>query len=343
MPELLSQHQMSSTLDNISAAQQPSGCIPWYPGGHCDPWNHVEAAMALDAGGEHARARRAFAWLGDVQRKDGSWHAAYRAGDVLDATLDANFTAYVAAGVWHHFLATGDDDFLRATWPMVEAAIDWVLDLQAPGGEILWARDPSGRPWPGALLTSSSCVALSLRCAIEIAEAGGNDRPDWELSLELLVAAVRAGDHRFEDKSRFSMDWYYPVLGGTLDPASAESRLASRWERFCVAGLGARCVADRPWVTTGESAELALALARQGRRDDAAAILESVQHLRDDDGNYWTGATFPDGTVWPREKTTWNAGAVLLADAALDPTSATAALFGVEVESLVSEPVVDLP
>ena len=27
--------------------------IPWFPGGHCDPWNHVECAMALDVVGLH--------------------------------------------------------------------------------------------------------------------------------------------------------------------------------------------------------------------------------------------------------------------------------------------------
>ena len=30
--------------------------IPWFEGGHCDPWNHVEAAMALSVGGFHDEA-----------------------------------------------------------------------------------------------------------------------------------------------------------------------------------------------------------------------------------------------------------------------------------------------
>jgi GH15 family glucan-1,4-alpha-glucosidase len=72
-------------------------------------------------------------------------------------------------------------------------------------------------------------------------------------------------------------------------------------------------VSNRPWVTTGETCELVIALAMVGRHDDAARLFEWVQHLRAPDGNYWTGATFPDGTLWPREQTTWNAGAVLLA------------------------------
>ena len=42
-----------------------------------------------------------------------------------------------------------------------------------------------------------------------------------------------------------------------------------------------------------------------------------MQHLRDDDGSYWTGYVYPDTTRWPVERTTWTAGAVVLAADAL--------------------------
>jgi hypothetical protein len=42
-----------------------------------------------------------------------------------------------------------------------------------------------------------------------------------------------------------------------------------------------------------------------------------MQHLRDEDGSYWTGYVYPDDARWPVERTTWTAGAVLLATAAL--------------------------
>ena len=38
-----------------------------------------------------------------------------------------------------------------------------------------------------------------------------------------------------------------------------------------------------------------------------------MQHLRDDDGSYWTGLVFADGVRWPVERTTWTAAAVVLA------------------------------
>ncbi|MGH2729051.1 MAG: prenyltransferase, partial [Actinomycetota bacterium] len=215
----------SATVDFIAATQAPSGAIPWWPGGRVDPWNHIESAMGLDAGGRHDAATRAYVWLAQTQRPDGAWPAGYLDGAVIDPTLDANFSSYVGAGVWHHWLATEDDRFLADLWPVVEAAIEFTLSLQRDDGTICWARDASYRPWPGALLTSCSCIHLSLRCAISIAETLGHERPDWELSLETLVQAVTHSPDAFEPKDRFSMDWYYPVLGGVLRDGRGNHRL----------------------------------------------------------------------------------------------------------------------
>lgn len=44
------------------------------------------------------------------------------------------------------------------------------------------------------------------------------------------------------------------------------------------------------------------------------------------DGSYWTGYQYANRVIWPRERTTWTAGALLLAHAALShhvPTHAT--------------------
>ena len=78
--------------------------IQWFPGGHSDPWNHIESAMALDVAGLHKEAEHAYEWLAEIQRDDGSWHAYYRPdGSVEDAKLDSNVCAYIATGVWHHW------------------------------------------------------------------------------------------------------------------------------------------------------------------------------------------------------------------------------------------------
>jgi len=323
----LSAVQAARTAHAIASVQLPDGCIPWEDGRHADPWNHVEAAMALDVAGLHPAACRAYHWLRRHQRSDGSWAAGYRDGRIDDGFTDANFCAYAATGIWHHFLATGDCDFLRETWPMVEAAVECVLTLQQPGGEVWWARDESGRAWPGALLTSCSSVCKSLECATAVATCLGRSRRAWRESRRALTVAIKERPQAFEPKPRWAMDWYYPILCGAIRGAKADARLGDRWDAFVVEGLGVRCVADRPWITVAESAELVLTLDALGRRLDAHRVFGWLSPLRGGDGHYWTGVTFPDGELWPEERPTWTSAAVLLAADALQGISLTSGLF----------------
>jgi hypothetical protein len=336
LPGVLTAEQAASTVDAILAVQRPDGAIPWFPGHHLDPWDHIEAAMALDAAGEHDAAEAAYEWLVRHQHADGGWFAGYQDGDPTrptDRSRESNFCAYVAVGAWHHYLATGDDAFIERVWPAVAAAVEFVLALQQPGGQIGWKREAvedGGAAVTDALLTGSSSVHQALRCALAIAEHREEPQPDWELATGALGHAIRRHPERFLDKSRYSMDWYYPVLSGALRGPRAQARIEEGWSRFVVPGLGVRCVAPNPWVTGGESAELALALWAVGESDRAVRILADIQHLRADDGLYWTGYVYDDAAVWPAERTAWTAGAVLLAVAALGGDEATTAVFGAE-------------
>jgi hypothetical protein len=330
---VLTAAQAAQTVSCLVAAQRSDGAIPWFRGGHLDTWDHVEAAMALDTAGEHERAEAAYRWLAEHQLPDGSWYAAYADGDAArptDHARESNFCAYVAVGVLHHYLATGDDTFLERLWPVVAAAVEFVLRLQQPGGQIGWKREADGRPVKDALLTGSSSVHQALRCALALAEHREEPQPDWELALGLLGHAVRAHPERFLDKSRYSMDWYYPVLGGALRGDAAKARIEEGWDRFVVPGLGVRCVVPNPWVTGGESAELALTLWAMGESDEALRILKWIRHLRAEDGLYWTGYVFEDDAIWPEELTTWTAGSMLLAVAALGGDEPTVQVFGGE-------------
>lgn len=331
LPGVLTAEEAAETVRGIAATQREDGAIPWFRGHHLDPWDHVEAAMALDAAGEHARAEAAYRWLAEHQLPDGSWYAAYADGDATrptDRARETNFCAYVAVGAWHHYLSTGDDTFLGELWPVVTRAVDFVLDLQQPGGQIGWKREADGTPVADALLTGSASVHQALRCALAIAEHREEPQPDWELAVGWLGHAVRQHPERFLDKNRYSMDWYYPVLGGVLRGQAAKERIEEGWDRFVVPGLGVRCVVPNPWVTGGESAELALALWAMGESDHALDILRWIQHLRADNGMYWTGYVFEDRAFWPEEQTAWTAGSLLLAVAALGGDAATMAVFG---------------
>jgi hypothetical protein len=326
VPGVLAADDVLATARSIEAAQEESGAIRW-PDGHVDVWDHIECAMALSAAGLTAPARRAYEWLRSSQRPDGSWPRKIVDGRCADPAAESNHAAYIAVGVWHELQVTGDSGFAASMWPTVRRAIDWVLALQAPGGEIAWERDADGVTAEFALLSGCSSIHQGLRCGAALAERVGDAQPDWELAADELAHAIACHPESFADKSRFSMDWYYPVLGGAVRGAPAAARLAAGWETFVVPGLGVRCVSDQPWVTGAESCELVLALDAAGQHAAAAALFADIQHLRDADGAYWTGWQFANQAHFPHERSAWTAAAVILAADALSGTTGGAGVF----------------
>ncbi|TCO53088.1 prenyltransferase [Actinocrispum wychmicini] len=294
----------------IAGVQRSDGAIPWYDDGPLDAWNHVEAAMGLDVAGRHAEAEAAYLWLAESQNPDGSWYS------YPELAKDANFTAYAAVGVLHHALIA-DMSFLERLWPTIDAAMQFVLSLRRPDGAIRWRTGSSE-----CLLAGNSSIHLALRCATDIASRLGRSRPEWVAAADGLRAVIVNRPEVFTPKPH-SMDWYYPVLCSVV----GENGLASKWETFVVPDLGVRCVHDQPWVTGGETAELALTLAVRGDKDRARQLLADIAFLRHTDGSYWTGYQFANQVIWPAERTTWTAGAMLLAAAAIDDEPATHTVF----------------
>src|SRR5690606_8674499 len=88
LPGVLARDEVIASGEHLAGLQAASGMIPWWPGGHCDPWNHVESAIALDIAGLHDAAERAYEWLADIQRPDGSWHNYYLPDGDRDATVE---------------------------------------------------------------------------------------------------------------------------------------------------------------------------------------------------------------------------------------------------------------
>lgn len=325
----LSADELRATAMTIEACQLPNGMVQWFEGGHGDPWNHVEAAMALATAGHLDAALRAYEWLRAAQLPEGAWHNYYWPdGSIEDAKRDTNVCAYIATGIWHQYLVTGDAGVIESFWPVVEPAIDFVLSWQQRGGELTWSVDSHGQPGHYALLTGSSSAYFSLRCAVACAERIGLDRPDWELAAGRLRHAVAYRPGCFEPKGRFAMDWYYPVLTGALGQQRGDERIDERWSELVIEGCGVRCVSDRSWVTVAESAECAMALLSLGRRQEAASLLDWVQDQRCPDGSYMTGVVYPQRSSFPRlERTSYSAAAMILAADALGGKGPASGLF----------------
>jgi hypothetical protein len=325
---MVTSEQLQETIDAIADWQLPNGMVPWFPGGHADPWNHVEAAMALALGDRMRDAERAYDWLISKQRPDGSWHQYYLADGVEQDKLDANTIAYVAAGAWHHWLLTKDSGFIETLWPVVDRAIDFVLELQTERGEVLWARHADGTPWSFALLTGSSSICHSLRCGLAVAHHLGHERPRWEDATARLTSVIRTEPDAFAPKHRWAMDWYYPVLTGALTGHEGRERLAARLDAFVIEGRGLRCVSDRPWVTVAETCECALAHLAVGQRETAEQLFGWAQQYREPGGRYWTGTVYPEGVHFPGgEQSTYTAAAVVLAADGISGAGPASALF----------------
>ncbi len=328
LPGVLSADDVTQTAGYLLRTQEPSGAIPWFPGGHLDVWDHVECTMALTVAGHDNAARHAYQWLAARQLDDGSWAAKLCGDRVANPIREANHAAYPAVGLWHYVLVTGDDRFAEWMWPTIRRAIEFVLDLRTRRGEIRWARSPNGTPGDHALLTACASVHHALRCAVALGERLGEPQADWEFAAAQLGHLVAEHESVFADRSRYSMDWYYPILGGAVRGTAAQERLAARWDAFVRPDLGIRCVSDQPWVTGAETSELVLALAAMGQPDLGTRLLANIQHLRDpDDGAYWTGYQYVEGVCWPEERSTWTAASVILAADALTGTTPGGRVF----------------
>ncbi|MDP3893725.1 prenyltransferase [Nocardioides sp.] len=314
---ILTAPEVARTAASIAAMQEPDGAVPWTVGEHVDVWNHVEAAMAMLVGGQVDAAMRAYDWCLGSQRDDGSWPMKIVAGEVEDASGETNMSAYLAVGVWHHWLVRRDSAFVRRAWPAVRRALDFVVGMQLPFGGIAWSQEwHDGRPARvnrEALLAGSSSIYQSLRAGVALADLMDEPQPEWELAGGRLGHALREHRDRFLDKSTFSMDWYYPVLGGAVRGEDAVSLLKSRWDEFVTPGLGIRCVDANPWFTGAETCELVMALEATGDRERALELFGDMQHLRGEQGRYWTGYVTGDDVFWPHEHTTYTAAAVILA------------------------------
>ena len=292
---------------------------PVVPGGHCDPWNHVETAMALDVAGLHAEAAAAYELAAPTSSAPTARGTTTTSPiGVEDAKLDTNVCAYVATGVWHHWLCTGDRGLRRAS---------------------------CGRSWSGRSTGCSTCrrrgarssgparstAAVGVRaadrfvvdrplarCAVRLAELVG-ERPSrlgavaTSTSAEVIRTRPRPSPH----KHRWAMDWYYPVLTGVLHRrrrAGCASRPGGR-PSSCRPGRALR--SDEPWVTAAETAECAIAHRPPATSATAVDLLRWTGGHREPDGAYWPASCTPQQPFPDGERTAYTAAAVILAADAL--------------------------
>ena len=288
--------------------------------------------MALDLGGRRAEAERAYEWLVDLQRPDGSWHQYYVAGDDGSTGRAGQARRQRRAPTWPPACGTtGCSPTTRASSRRCGRS------SSRPSTSCSTCRRPaarsSGPATPTAPRGASPCsparrsICHSLRCAIAIAEQLGHERPDWELSAARLAHVIRDVPEAFAPKHRWAMDWYYPVLGGVVlgdagrhTSTSADTFLMDgRACAACPTGRGSPWPrrASAPWPTspsaTARRPSTLFGWAQQFRHDERPLL---DRHRLPGRGR------FPGG-----ERRTYTAASVVLGADALAGTSPASALF----------------
>ena len=310
------------SVEYILKVQNQDGSIPWEVNKKLDPWDHIEAAMGLSVAGKKEEAESAFLWLKTNQLSDGSWYSEYLMSSPVTKRKETNFSAYIATGLWHYYLIFEDKNFLKFMLPTITKSVNFVTSMQAEQGDIYWASEEDKEILDDSLITGSSSIYKSLECASAIFNLLGESSLQSDISKKNLKNSILNNPERYDrnwdSKSRYSMDWYYPILCGLYDDKKSIKDIETKWSKFIVDDMGCKCVEEEPWVTVAESSELVVALVKIGLREEALKIFNSLHQWRDKkDGLYWTGYVYKDKKFWPVEKPTWTAGAVLLAADAL--------------------------
>ena len=322
-------NHLGEFLDHV---QFLSGAIPSNQDGSHDPWDHLEAVMGLTTLGYKDQALNGLHWMATNQNEDGSWYNLYQDNKPLELNKQTNYASYIAVAVWHFYLLNNDIHFLKNFWEPVKKGVLFSLSLQHSNGAIAWNIDKYEKIDEDYLLTGCSSIAKSLECAIAICQVLDHKsfELEWRESHSKLIVALENPAEIFDlkkDRSRFSMDWYYPILGGINSKKRIVSLIEMIKNSFWIKDLGIKCVADEPWVTVAETSECSIAFKKIGEDKIASELLLNAIAIVDSHDIPYMGWQFNENIYWPEETPSWTAAACILAADANNKLTPGADLF----------------
>jgi hypothetical protein len=302
---------------SIKTNQLDSGAIPSNADLSHDPWDHIEAIMGLNFLNDKESSDLAFKWLKNNQNKDGSWYAKYSNNDPIELNKPTHFGPYISVAALHYYKIFSDKDKLLELWETIDSAIDFSLNLQGSNGTIPWSVDKNNQIENDFLLTGASSILKSLECAIAISKILDFDaNKKWTKAYELLAYAIKNPKGLFDktiDRSRFSMDWYYPIISGVLSDSEKDKYIKKIYKDFYIEGIGVKCVVEEPWVTVAETSEFIVSLVISNKIEEAKKLLIEVMNISDLNDIPYMGWQYEENIFWPEEKPSWTAAALILA------------------------------
>lgn len=302
---------------SIKTNQLDSGAIPSNADLSHDPWDHIEAIMGLNFLNDKESSDLAFKWLKNNQNKDGSWYAKYSNNDPIELNKPTHFGPYISVAALHYYKIFSDKDKLLELWETIDSAIDFSLNLQGSNGTIPWSVDKNNQIENDFLLTGASSILKSLECAIAISKILDLDsNKKWTKAYKLLAYAIKNPKGLFDktiDRSRFSMDWYYPIISGVLSDSEKDKYIKKIYKDFYIEGIGVKCVVEEPWVTVAETSEFIVSLVISNEIEEAKKLLIEVMNISDLNDIPYMGWQYEENIFWPEEKPSWTAAALILA------------------------------
>ena len=289
----------------IITNQSSSGAILWDEKGKCDPWDHCECLIALAIYEEWDSFWRGVNWFFTNLNEDGLIYAEFLNEKPSKLHYESHHAPYIIIPLIQAHLIDQDQDYNKILTNeqliKLENIFETLNDFKDQDGYFYWAKDCNGYS-DNSLITASMSILLSL-------VAKNKSFPEFKINM---------WQEKFNrdgvDRSRFSMDFYYPFLAGIKNNKNEFLELL---DKYYIKGLGVKCVAEEPWVTIAESSECVISALIHGNGSIAKEIFNDIQQFQNKDGIFPTGYQYDMEIFWPEENSTWTNAAGIIAAHAL--------------------------
>ena len=319
----MNKKDLQSAKDWIISNQSSNGAIYWDEKGKCDAWDHCECLIALAIFEEWAAFDRGIDWVLNNINNKGLIYSEFKLNEPSKAFFEAHHAAYIFLPILQRYLIDGKKDYLRKRFKELRIIYRGMKSFQDDEGYFYWAKNSEGYA-NNSLITASCSIELSRRAYKYISEIIGENFADNEDFLNKEMLASKKFNRDGIDRSRFSMDSYYPLLCGYGDQKDITVLL----QNFYIEGLGIKCVIEEPWVTLAESSECVIALLKSGEKEIAHKIFNDIVKLKNKNGVFPTGYQYKLDLLWPDENSTWtNAAVIMAADCLFDLTGKEKAIL----------------
>lgn len=312
----------------IEKNQSSSGMIYWDEKKNFDAWDHFECLTALAILGRKDSFLKGLNWFLDNLSKDSQIFSLYKGEKVTHNYYELHHAIYFSVPLLQGFYIFEEIELLKKNFDPLKKIVEKTINSRDNYGFFYWA-EKDGEFQDNSLISATSSIYLSLKASIEIYKFLKKDTKLLEDIIKSIEQQFTGDMSRFNrdgvDRSRFSMDAYYPYLAGiNLDNQTLLDSLSD----FYVPGMGIKCVKEEPWVTFAESSEAIISLIRVGEIEFAKKIMSEIENFKNKEGIFPTGYQFSEKIFWPDERSTWtNAAYIIAKDCLYDLTQKKKAIL----------------